>query len=53
MNMIRLISDYNIKGRALVVPIEGNGIFMANLSKYTLQNSLAILTLKMLSERMS
>ncbi|XP_054273334.1 protein takeout-like isoform X2 [Macrosteles quadrilineatus] len=29
---IMLLSDYTIKGRALVVPIQGNGIFRANLT---------------------
>ncbi|XP_046669012.1 protein takeout-like isoform X1 [Homalodisca vitripennis] len=29
---IQLVSDYTIKGRALVVPIEGDGIFRANLT---------------------
>lgn len=31
---IQLISDYKIKGRALVVPIQGDGIFRANLSEF-------------------
>lgn len=37
---IQLVSDYKIKGRALVVPIQGDGIFRANLSKYLYSNIL-------------
>lgn len=32
--VLYLESDYDIKGRALVVPIQGVGLFTANLSKY-------------------
>lgn len=31
--ILYLESDYDIKGRALVVPILGTGLFTANLSK--------------------
>lgn len=32
---IELVSDYKIKGRALIVPIEGNGLLRANLCEYS------------------
>lgn len=32
--VLYLESDYDISGRALVVPIQGTGLFTANLSKY-------------------
>lgn len=32
--VLYLESDYDIKGRALVVPIQGTGLFTANLSEY-------------------
>uniref|UniRef100_A0A1B6C2E4 Lipid-binding serum glycoprotein N-terminal domain-containing protein n=1 Tax=Clastoptera arizonana TaxID=38151 RepID=A0A1B6C2E4_9HEMI len=32
-NRVHLVSDYDIKGRALVLPVEGNGIFKANLTQ--------------------
>lgn len=42
---IQLVSDYKIKGRALVVPIQGDGIFRANLSKYLYSNTLGSYTI--------